>query len=187
MASYTKEQIVQHFHLQKHPEGGYFLESYRSKEKIHPQDGRGLRSASTGIYFLLGTQDKSHLHRIKSDEMWHHYLGKSIIIVEIDEETHEVKQTRLGKDLMNGEVLQYVVPANRWFGAYHANHCLLDSDTQPNEDSYDWSLVGCTVSPGFEFGDFELAERNHLISQFPQHKEIINFLTPPPSPELIHF
>jgi uncharacterized protein len=162
----SKEELIEQLKMVKHPEGGYFVETYRSAEIIEPNDGRGGRPASTGIYFLIGKNDRSHLHRIKSDEMWHYYLGGSLTIFEMNGSTKSFKRTVLGPDVIRGEVLQYVVPANTWFGSYL---------TAPEE--HEWSLVGCTVSPGFDFADFELGSREYLVAEFPAAMDPINLLT----------
>lgn len=144
-----------------HPEGGFFKETYRSSESTETEFGT--RSLSTGIYFLLPAGHVSHFHRIKSDEMWHFYSGDPLIVVEIDELGNLI-ETRLGNDLKNGEVPQYVVKANRWFGSFPA-------------DGGEYSFVGCSVSFGFDFQDFELADRNCLEEEYPQHELMIKRLT----------
>ncbi|MFM2227363.1 MAG: hypothetical protein RL664_706 [Bacteroidota bacterium] len=125
-----------------HPEGGFYKECFRSKQSIQFPSFEGERSVSTSIYFLLEKGQTSALHRIKSDEIWYFHDGQTLEIIELDEQGNE-KITLLGKNLMNGEVLQHVVPAGIWFGARLA----------PNSE---FCLVGCQVSPGFDFRDFEL-------------------------------
>jgi predicted cupin superfamily sugar epimerase len=138
-ASYYVEQL----NMQSHPEGGYFVETYRSSEKLDFAGFTGTRSLATSILFLLEQGQVSSAHRIKSDEIWYHHDGGMLEIIEWDE--HGQKHiTKLGKNLERGEVLQYVVKANRWFG----------SKPGPNTD---FVLVGCQVSPGFDFQDFELS------------------------------
>jgi predicted cupin superfamily sugar epimerase len=136
------EEIITFYGLIPHPEGGYFQETYRSPESISTPSGE--RSVSTAIFYLLTKGQSSRLHRIKSDEMWHFYEGDPLIVFE-KEDNGLIKETVLGKDLSKNQKFQYVVPANRWFGAY-----------LPEGSNY--ALVGCTVSPGFDFSDFELAE-----------------------------
>lgn len=155
------KKIIERFNMLAHPEGGYFSETYRSVETTSTLVGE--RSLCTGIYFLLEQGDVSHFHRIKSDEMWHFYDGDPLVIVEIDEEG-ELISTLLGRDLEKGQVPQYVVKANRWFGSYPAK-------------GSKFSFVGCTVSFGFDFNDFELAKRDKILKEFPSHKEIITKLT----------
>lgn len=153
--------------MQAHPEGGYFAETYRSAETI-PQDAlpkrfEGERNFSTGIYFLLESHQFSALHRIQSDEMWHFYYGTPLNVYYIDNQGF-VQTIKLGDNPENGEVFQAVVQAGVWFGSKPA---------QPNG----YSLVGCTVAPGFSFADFEMASREKLLKEYPQHSEIINLLT----------
>lgn len=177
----SKNQVVQLLNMQPHPEGGYFVESYRSKQNIETEIG--IRCASTAIYFLLGVNDTSKFHRIKSDEVWHYYAGEALSIVELDNERKISKTTKLGPNLLNGEVLQYVVPANTWFGSFlpdpHAPgegpHVNIPAPN-PNTSS-GYTLVGCTVAPGFEFQDFEMAKRDELIEEFSQAIDMINRLT----------
>ena len=151
------ETILNTFPLIAHPEGGSYLESYRSVVKT------GDRSASTAIYFLLKAEEFSAFHRIKSDEMWHFYLGGPLRITEIDP-AGEMHETILGNDLTKFHKLQYVVKAGHWFAS------------QPLKAT-DFSFVGCTVAPGFEFSDFELADRQKLIQEFPKSRAVIESLT----------
>lgn len=155
-----KEQIVKELNLLPHPEGGFFSETYRSELIFNNQEiFSGDRSSSTGIYFMLTSDSKSHLHRIKSDEMWHFYYGDSLIIYMLTE-TGEYSKKVLGNNLFDGEVFQFVVPAGVWFGAEVIK-------------GGDYSLVGCTVSPGFDFQDFELAKYEELSQQFSAHQEFL--------------
>ena len=153
--------------MQAHPEGGYFTETYRSSEEI-PQNAlpdrfKSNRSFSTGIYFLLESHHISALHRIQSDEMWHFYTGCTLNVYVIDEEGN-LSIIRLGNNPDNGEVFQAVVPAGAWFGSKPA-------------ESNSYSLVGCTVAPGFDFEDFEMKNREELLVMFPQHEEVVKMLT----------
>lgn len=161
------EYWIEKLGLEKHPEGGWFKEVYRSKEKIKtehlPERFGGERHHSTSIYFLLTGDTFSAFHRIKSDELWHFYDGVPVTIHMINE-SGEYSQVTLGRDIEKGEALQYAVPHSVWFGA-EVN----------DKDSY--SLVGCTVAPGFHFDDFELAKRDELAGKYPEHKGIIARLT----------
>ncbi len=161
------EIIIKEFDLKPHPEGGYFKETYRSIGKINEDslasNYRGKRNYSTCIYYLLKSNSFSSFHRIKQDEIWHFYDGSPLRLY-ILTETGELSQFILGRDFMNGQRPQLIVPGNHWFAASVINE-------------NDFSLVGCTVSPGFNFMDFELANRKELISQFPQHQKIITELT----------
>lgn len=153
--------------LQPHPEGGYFRETYRSPLPIPqtalPPSFAGDRSASTAIYFLLRGEDFSAFHRIASDEMWHFYAGDPLSVYAIDSDGQSI-EIRLGPNPERGEVFQFVVPAGCWFGS-----CLTRPDT--------FALVGCTVAPGFDFADFEMAERSTLLAEYPQHAALIRRLT----------
>ena len=138
----TSHFYINHFSLLPHPEGGYYKETFRSEKSFQFEGFEGERSISTSIYFLLEKGQTSALHRIKSDEIWYFHDGQTLEIIELDSNGNETI-TRLGKDLLNGEVLQHVVPAGIWFGARLAAHSV-------------FCLVGCQVSPGFDFKDFEL-------------------------------
>lgn len=159
---------VEKYRMQAHPEGGYFAEMYRSSEQI-PQEAlpdrfSGARSFSTAIYFLLESHHFSALHRIEADEVWHFYAGDPLEVYVFDAESGESHIIRLGNNPDAGEVFQAVVPAGAWFGSKPAA-------------GGSYSLVGCTVAPGFDFAGFELAEREVLLTQFPQHREVIELLT----------
>ena len=158
------DQFIQKYELQPHPEGGWYKQTYKSKEQITagalPNRFGANRFFSSAIYFLLGQGDFSAFHRIKSDECWHFYAGDRLNIYIIDE-TGQLQIVSLGRDA--DETFQYIVPANCWFASRPAN-------------SSEYCFVGCTVSPGFEFEDFELADGNELSAMYPQHKEIIKEL-----------
>ena len=155
--------------LQRHPEGGYYRETYRSTEDVSaealPDRFPGARSLSTAITFLLPGNEFSALHRIRSDEVWHHYAGSALTVHVIDPDG-TYRQMKLGKDPQAGEGPQSTVPAGCWFGA-------------TVDDGGSCALVGCTVSPGFDFEDFELAVRSDLVERYPQHRSIIERLTGP--------
>jgi predicted cupin superfamily sugar epimerase len=146
--------------LKKHPEGGYYREIYRAGEMYFtetiPARKLSKKNISTSIYFLLSGKDKSLFHRLKSDEIWHFYDGCDVLLWLIDEKGN-LNQIRVGKE---SEVFQFVIPHNTWFAAE-----LTDKNS--------FALVGCTVSPGFDFKDFELAKRNDLLNKYPSHKKII--------------
>jgi predicted cupin superfamily sugar epimerase len=146
------EQIIKHFNMIPHPEGGFYVESYRSQLSF--QTDRGTRSASTAIYFLLPHGQVSHLHRLKSDETWHFYMGDVLTIIIFD--GGEIRKIKLGSDYEGGQVFQAVVEAGSWFGA------LIEEEEEGGGECFGYSLVGCTVAPGFEFADFELAKFKDL-------------------------
>lgn len=164
--------IIDRLQLAPHPEGGWFRETYRARETIEasalPHRFDGARSISTAITFLLEAGQCSHLHRIKADEVWHFYAGDPLIVVEIDA-VGSLKTTRLGGDLGAGGAFQHVVPAGAWFGAVPAE----GSRYAP----HGFALVGCTVAPGFDFADFELADRDALLAEYPRHQDWIRRLT----------
>lgn len=147
--------------LQAHPEGGYFRETYRSAEKMTQDDlpdrFLGERSFSTAIYFLLTENNFSSLHRIQSDELWFFHAG-SPLNIHLIEPNGDCRCLTIGPD----GPFQAVVPARCWFGA---------------EVGQGYALVSCTVAPGFDFADFELADRVALVKEFPQHSDLIMRLT----------
>lgn len=153
--------------LLKHPEGGYYKEIYRSEEVIPiealPDRYSDKRNVSTSIYFMLDKEQVSHFHKLQSDEIWHFYYGVSLTIHMIDESGNYSIQ-KLGRNLDEGEALQFVIPKCTWFAA-------------EVNDKKSFSLIGCTVAPGFDFADFELAKRGELVKQFPLLKEIIEQFT----------
>ena len=161
--SNTKQSLIHSLNLSPHPEGGYFSETYRSQETCTPP--RGVRSISTAIYFLLGKQDRSRFHVIQSDEIWHHYDGAPLEIHEITQEGH-YKVTYLGKDFQHGQVPQYCVPKGHIFGSKVSLPSL-----SPKDKLY--SLVGCTVAPGFDFNDFHLFSTSELVNMYPNLSEKI--------------
>lgn len=153
---------IDHLHLKPHPEGGYYAETYRSSDIIPASallQFKGNRNYSTAIYYLLEQGDFSAFHRIKSDECWHYYAGDTLLIhVLHNDGTYAC--IKLGSVIDKGEVFQFVVPANTWFAAECA------------EKAY-FVLTGCTVAPGFDFADFEMADRQSLLDEFPEHCSII--------------
>jgi len=153
------KQWIDRLEMQPHPEGGYYKETYRSTGNISELD----RSYSTAIYYLLLEDAFSAFHRIKSDELWHFYAGDTLEVVVLYPDS-SLKIHRLGPNWEQGDRFQLVVPANHWFASRMA-------------DSATYALVGCTVSPGFDFNDFEMAERESLLAAYPQHQDIICQLT----------
>lgn len=154
----NKKYWIDQLKLKAHPEGGYFTETYRSKMEAEFEGFEGKRNVSTGIYFLIDQGAFSAFHRIKSDEMWHFYAGDPLIIHMIDANGRYSSQF-LGANIESGECLQFVVPAGVWFA----------SEVKGNGK---FSLLGCTVAPGFDFTDFELADSG-LIDENPQHRELL--------------
>jgi hypothetical protein len=165
------KRIIETLNLLPHPEGGYFKETYRSEEEIG-QDAlgsqyKGKRNHSTCIYFLLTTNMFSAFHKINQDEIWHFYEGGPLNL-HIISPTGEYSKTVIGNNVLANERPQIVVKGGSWFAA--------DVINVTNETTA-YSLVGCTVSPGFDFNDFDLAKQKELVELFPQHKIIIEKLT----------
>ncbi|MBN8981527.1 MAG: cupin domain-containing protein [Rhizobiales bacterium] len=131
----TAAEIIFRLDLKPHPEGGHYRETFRDG-----QDADRKRAASTAIYFLLARGEHSHWHRVDAAEVWHYYAGSALKLRIKDESG--LRDVLLGVDLANGEAPQAIVPAHAW---------------QAAETTGDWTLVGCTVAPGFEFDKFELA------------------------------
>ncbi|TNE82371.1 MAG: cupin domain-containing protein [Bacteroidetes bacterium] len=151
--------------LISHVEGGAFKEVYRADAKaVYPElmGHSKERNLCTSIYFLLQHGEFSAFHRIKSDELWHHYDGAVLHIYEI-KPSGELGVHRLGKDLANGEQMQTWIAAGSWF----ASRCELENN---------FALVGCTVAPGFDFEDFDLAQAAELTQAFPEHAALITTL-----------
>ncbi len=153
--------------LTPHIEGGAFREVYRS-ELVIPRHSlpllfQGDRPASTHVYFLLRNGQFSAFHRIAADEVWHFYTGDPLLVYEITHSGRLVTH-RLGGDPEKEDFLVAVVRAGNWFGSRLA-------------DGGDYALVGCTVAPGFDFADFELADRSALVRQYPEHSHLIEQLT----------
>ncbi len=158
---------IEKLKLQAHPEGGHYRETYRAQGQIStqclPERFQSSRNFSTGIYYLLESGQYSAFHRIASDEMWHFYAGDTLVIYILKEEG-PLEEIHLGRDAEAGEVFQAVVPAGYWFAARP-----LRADT--------FALVGCTVAPGFDFKDFEMADADALVEQFPEHQDLIRELS----------
>jgi uncharacterized protein len=158
---------INHLGLSSHPEGGYYRATYKSDLTITrsalPSSYQGDRSASTAIYFLLDGEDFSAFHRIASDEVWHFYGGSSLVVYVIDPDG-DYSELHLGGGSDEGEAFQAVVKAGCWFASRV-------------KDAAGFALVGCTVAPGFDFADFELAVRSELVAAYPQHRRLIEELT----------
>ncbi len=156
------QQIILALQLISHPEGGFFRETYRAGETCATSsDAR--RNYSTAIYYLLAEEQISHLHRIKSDEIWHFYRGCSVTIHCLDPAAG-YKKLSVGMELAAGAYPQVIIPKNTWFAAELA-------------DKSAYALCGCTVSPGFDFADFELGDRTKLCAEFPGQVDLIERFT----------
>ncbi|UAY52309.1 cupin domain-containing protein [Ferruginibacter albus] len=162
----TPQQLIKQFSLQPHPEGGYYKETYRSAEvipvKVLDKRFKGDRNFSTAIYFLLEQGNFSAFHKIQSDECWHFYAG-GLLLIHVIHINGKFETIKLGSDLQKGEVFQYVIPAGCWFA----------SEPAPGTE---FSFVGCTVAPGFDFDDFTLAKADVLAKTFPKQETIIRRL-----------
>jgi uncharacterized protein len=162
-AEYWKNKLQ----LTQHIEGGAYRETYRSPVSVSrgclPAGFDGDRNISTGIYFLLIKGEFSAFHRIASDECWHFYAGDGLLIHEITP-SGVLTTHRLGRDIEKGESFQVIIRAGSWFASVPAVRS-------------EYALVGCTVSPGFDFADFELANRDTLSARYPEHVKLIKSLT----------
>lgn len=159
------KQYIQKLQLKKHPEGGYYREVYRAAEMFYiDSPPKALkRNASTSIYFLLEGKQVSKFHKLKSDEQWHFYDGSSVKIYVIDDKG-KLTEFVLGNKIDDGKLFQLVIKKNNWFAAELIN-------------KRGYALIGCTVSPGFDFNDFELADKETMIKKFPMHSGLISKLT----------
>ncbi|WMJ81410.1 cupin domain-containing protein [Clostridium sp. MB40-C1] len=155
----SAEYFIENLEMIAHPEGGYYKESFVSEEDIKDRKDRKLW---TSIYFLLRKGEVSNFHRLKSDEMWYYHSGSPLTIYMISPEG-EITEEKLGLNIQNEERPQILVPKDYIFGS------------AMNEEGY--ALVGCMVSPGFHFDDFELFKREELLNNYPKYEEIINKLT----------
>lgn len=156
------KDIIEELQLQAHPEGGFYAETYRSSAFTLNQNGEK-RNLSTAIYFLLHDRNKSNFHRIQSDELWFFHQGEPIEIVTIQD--GKARSIILGNAIEKGELPQATIPANTWFGS-------------KLKDGKGYALVSCTVAPGFDFLDFEMAEYEKLVNEFPNLKALIEEFTP---------
>ena len=186
----TAAQMAASLGLEPHPEGGHYLETYRAAQTLRTP--RGERPASTAILFLVTAESVSRLHRLSSDELWVYQGGLPLELVTIAPDG-ELQRRVLGdlEELVRGRdhdqpppagspaglpqgalgrLPQALVPAGSWQGARLAGGPHL-----PAQDA--WALVSCVVTPGFDFADFELADRDALLAAHPQHAELIRELT----------
>jgi predicted cupin superfamily sugar epimerase len=139
-ATLTAADIIRMLDLKPHPEGGHFRETFRDTRKT-----AGGRAASTAIYFLLARGERSHWHRVDAVEVWHWHAGAPLKLEISADQSGKVESVTLGCDLAAGERPQGIVPAHAWQAALTLG---------------DWTLVGCTVAPGFDFKTFELAPKD---------------------------
>ena len=135
----TAEDIIAQLALEPHPEGGWYRQTWQSEVAC------AARASGTCIYFLLKPGERSHWHRVDAVEIWHHYAGATLTLRVSEAADGPAERFRLGRDLRAGERPQVMVPKDAWQSA-------------ENTSAEDWGLVGCTVSPGFRFEGFTLAE-----------------------------
>jgi hypothetical protein len=154
------KKLIEKLQLTVHPEGGYYRETYRSTQSM--TIGKKVRNISTAIYYLLENEDKSLFHRIQSDELWFFHQGQPLEISVILD--NQLATIHLGNDIENGQVPIAIIPANCWFASSVKN-------------AIGYSLVSCTVSPGFDFLDFELANRENLFQKYPHLRDTIEKYT----------
>lgn len=164
----SADQIINLFGLKPHPEeGGYFKETYRSLETISgkalPGRYKGVRSLGTAIYHLLTPETLSFMHRLQSDEIFHFYLGDPVEMVQLWPDGSG-RIPILGSDILNGMEPQVIVPRGVWRGTRLIN-------------DGKFALLGTTVTPGFEFADYESGRRDQLVNSYPQFQELITALT----------
>jgi len=163
------QEIISHFGMRPHPEGGFFRRTYEAPQILSademPCGFMGPRPVSTAILFLLQQGHYSRLHRIRQDELWHFYMGGPLRLACID--THGYpREVMLGQDILAGQHVQFTIPGGCWFGATPA------PGTQ-------FTLVGCTVSPGFDMEDLRLGQPEELTLRYPMAKDCIREFCPP--------
>jgi uncharacterized protein len=140
MRALTAAEVIRVLGLKPHPEGGHFRETFRD-----PRSDANGRAVSTAIYFLLARGERSHWHRVDAVEIWHYHAGAPLVLEMAADDNGPIRRMKLGADIAMGERPQGVVPAGHW---------------QAAESLGDWTLVGATVAPGFEFARFEMAPQD---------------------------
>mgnify|MGYP001480618514 CR=1 FL=1 len=161
------DELIKHLDLAPHPAGGlFFRQTYKSDgvipQSVLPNVYRGDRNYNTLIYSLLPEGEKLKFHKLHSDETLHFYMGGPMKIIQISPQG-EVEQIILGQEIFKGHQLQHIIPAEYWFGIYSLK-------------GSKYSLYGASVSPGFEYDDFIDGDKEQLLKQFPNAKNIINFI-----------
>ena len=172
----TAEEVKRRLGLTPHPrEGGWFVRTYEASEMISPEnfgDGRydGPRRTGTAIYYLLEPETFSEMHVLASDEIFHHYAGDAVEMLQLHPDGNS-RRVVIGRDLPAGERPQVIVPRGVWQGSR------LLASVQGTAGACGWALLGCTVNPGFEFADYRSAPRAELIARWPDETEMITQLT----------
>jgi len=163
----TPEQIIKHFNLAPHPEGGYFRELYRSEEDLPasalPERYGSQRTFATSIYFLLKSGEPSRFHKLQSNELFYFHCGSPLTFHCLHEDG-EYRKHVLGKNNLEDLCFQILIPRDTWFAA-------------EVEEPESFSLIGCMVAPGFEFDDFELGTAQDLVPRYPEYRALIERLT----------
>ena len=158
METQTAPYWIKHLDLRRHPEGGYYKEIFRSQQRVMRAGARKVRQACTSIYYLLEGTDFSGFHRIASDELWYFHKGSRLVIHIINEQGG---CTALELSDLHSGSLSVAVKAGLWFAV-----------EVPATDGF--TLVSCAVAPGFEFGEFEMAQKQDMITLYPQHAVLLN-------------
>lgn len=156
----TSQYWIDHLNLQPHPEGGYYKEIFRSTNEVTRAGATIEKQACTSIYYLLEGRDFSGFHRLASDELWYFHKGAPLHIHVIN---HEGTHTTIELSDNSTGNLQAVIPPNTWFAAQI-----------PSANGF--ALVSCAVAPGFDFAEFEMAKKDELLTQYPQHRELLDRL-----------
>jgi predicted cupin superfamily sugar epimerase len=170
MSKSTAAEIIAALHLEPHPiEGGFFRETYRAGASIPPPPWppghrrTGVRSLATSIYYLLTPDTFSEMHRLPTEEIFHLYLGGPVRMLQLDPE-QGAREIVIGTDLLSGQEPQVIVPAGVWQGSRL-------------EPGVEFALLGATMSPGFDYADYEQGVREELVAVFPMHADLITWLT----------
>jgi len=167
----TADDVKKVLGLQPHPrEGGWYVRTWEAAETVELARYPGARRTSTAIYYLLEPGTFSEMHKLESDEIFHHYLGGAVEMLQLYEDGTTVV-TVLGKEIAAGQKVQHVVPRGVWQGSR-----LLNPGSGLPRDG-EWALLGCTVSPGFEFEDYTDAPYEELVARWPGEAERIRRLT----------
>jgi predicted cupin superfamily sugar epimerase len=160
--------LIRTLGLAPHPEGGWFREVFRSRERVPraglPERFPGARSLATSILYLLAAGERSSFHRLRADELWCHHAGGAMHLHLLARDARGSRTKRASRLVVGGDTPQVAVAHGTWFAA------------EP-EPGAAFALVGCIVSPGFEFADFELAGREQLLAEFPAERTLVTQFT----------
>ncbi|MES2376230.1 MAG: cupin domain-containing protein [Bacteroidota bacterium] len=156
----TAQYWINHLNLQPHPEGGYYKEVFRSVNGVTRVNETGVKQACTSIYYLLEGKDFSGFHRLASDELWYFHKGAPLHIHVIDNDGAHTVIELSDSDTGN---LQTIIPPNTWFASEISS-------------GSGFALVSCVVAPGFDFAEFEMAKKEELVAQYPEHTAVLERL-----------